>query len=308
MIHRMQKSIFSIAVALTLMAVGLNTQAAVLQTQAATPTAQEALTYFQNQNWANAAKAYQAIIEREPNNGVAWFRYAHCLHSLGKYEEAVKAYLRTVEINKHPHAPYNLACSYARLGDKEKAFEWLMRALQTGFNQPEQIRIDEDLASLRTDARFKEVVAGAERNANPCGQAEHQQFNFWVGEWEVTSGGKPVAQSSIQQIVGSCVIFENYSDGSGMVGKSFNFYDSTLKKWRQTWVDNGGNVSEFSGEYKDGAMRYEGESHRRDGQRILRRMTVSPASEDRVRQHSEFSLDGGQTWKTNYDFLYVRKK
>lgn len=143
---------------------------------------------------------------------------------------------------------------------------------------------------------------------NPCEQTENRQFDFWVGEWDVTSGGRKIAESSIQLIIGSCVIYENYSDPSGYTGKSFNFYDATLKKWRQTWVDNGGNVSEFSGEYRDSAMHYEGESHRRDGQRISRKMTVTRLAADRVRQYSEYSMDAGKTWKPNYDFVYLRKK
>ncbi len=149
---------------------------------------------------------------------------------------------------------------------------------------------------------------GQPRPPAPCDQPQFREFDFWVGEWDVTSDGKKIAESSIRKIVGGCVIFENYTDPRGFSGKSFNFYDSTLKKWRQTWVDSGGNVSEFSGEYKDGAMHYEGESHRRDGRRILRRMIVSNLGADRVRQYSENSVDGGKIWRTSYDFLYLRKK
>jgi hypothetical protein len=151
--------------------------------------------------------------------------------------------------------------------------------------------------------------AGSQRPQLPCEQQpQFREFDFWIGEWDVTSDAKKIAESSIRKTIGSCVIFENYSDPSGFNGKSFNFYDSTLKKWRQTWVDNQGNVSEFSGEYKDGAMRFEGESHRRDGQRILRKMVVSKLGANRVRQYSENSVDGGKTWKTSYDFIYLRKK
>ena len=49
------------------------------------------------------------------------------------------------------------------------------------------------------------------------------------------------------------MIYENYSQADGYSGKSFNFYDQALKKWRQTWVDAGGNVTDLVGELKDGA-------------------------------------------------------
>lgn len=122
------------------------------------------------------------------------------------------------------------------------------------------------------------------------------------------SQGTKVAESSIQRIVGGCVIYENYSQADGYSGKSFNFYDSNLKKWRQTWVDVAGNVSEFAGEFKEGAMYYEGESHLKDGSRVLRKMIVYNVGPDRVRQYSERSTDGGKTWNIAYDFIYERKK
>ena len=146
------------------------------------------------------------------------------------------------------------------------------------------------------------------RPASPCpSKAEYRQFDFWVGEWDVTDHDRKIATSSIQRIVGDCIIFENYFQADGYTGKSFSFYDANLGKWRQTWVDTSGNVGEFSGEFRDGAMRYEGESHRANGQKIFRKMILSVAGPDRVRQYSEFSLDGKE-WKVGYDFVYVRRK
>jgi hypothetical protein len=144
--------------------------------------------------------------------------------------------------------------------------------------------------------------------AGPCSEKpEHRQFDFWIGEWDVTTEGKKIANSSIQNILASCIIFENFFDPEGYHGKSVNFFDSTLGKWRQTWVDSMGNVSEFSGEYKDGAMRFEGESHRQNGTRVLRKMIIYNLGPDRVRQYSEWSMDG-KDWKVGYDFIYMRKK
>ncbi len=148
-----------------------------------------------------------------------------------------------------------------------------------------------------------------QKSLTPClNDPQHKQFDFWVGEWEVTSNGQVIATSSIQRIIDSCVIFENYLQKDGYNGKSFNFYDSVLGKWRQTWVDGTGTVGEFVGEYKDRALQYEGESHRKDGRKILRKMVFSSLGADKVRQYSEASSDGGKTWKAAFDLIYIRKK
>jgi hypothetical protein len=141
---------------------------------------------------------------------------------------------------------------------------------------------------------------------SPCPtQPEYRQLDFWVGEWDVTDHGTKIAESSIQRIVDQCIIFENYTEPPSYTGKSFNFYDATLKKWRQTWVDSQGNVSEFTGEFRDGAMHLEGESHRANGRRVLRKMVLTPLEGGRVRQYSERSLDEGKTWGVAYDYVYV---
>ena len=137
---------------------------------------------------------------------------------------------------------------------------------------------------------------------------ERRQFDFWIGEWFVTDSGQTIATSVEQALEDSSIILENYYPNDGYTGKSINFFDAHLRKWRQTWVDAKGNVSEFAGVYKDGAIRFEGESHRANGKKVLRRLTFYNLGPDRVRQFSEASTDGGKTWFTGYDFLYIRKK
>lgn len=138
-------------------------------------------------------------------------------------------------------------------------------------------------------------------------------FDFWVGAWEVTptdgqpDAGKVIATSREEKIAGGCAILENYEEGDAYSGKSVNFFDPVAKKWRQLWVDSAGNSSEFSGELREGAMRFEGESHVASGKRVFRKLTFTPLPDGSVRQRSEASLDG-KTWKVNYDYTYVRRK
>jgi hypothetical protein len=165
------------------------------------------------------------------------------------------------------------------------------------------------LGAAHSFAQTQPATAPPAQRPSPCPtKPEYRQFDFWVGEWDVTAQEKKIATSSIQRIVGDCIIFENYSQLDGYTGKSFSFFDAILGKWRQTWVDGTGNVGEYVGSYGESAMRFEGETHRSDGKKILSRMTLTKLGPDRVRQHSERSLDGGKTWAAGYDFVYVRRK
>jgi hypothetical protein len=139
-----------------------------------------------------------------------------------------------------------------------------------------------------------------------CTAAEYRQFDFWVGTWDVRSDGVSIALSRIEPGRDGCTIDEHYAQADGYRGGSVNFYDAALRKWRQTWVDAAGTVGEFAGNFTENVMRFEGETHTRDGRRILRRLTLTPQSADRVRQYSEASTDEGRTWRPHYDFLYIR--
>jgi hypothetical protein len=273
-------------------------------------TSSQADALYTAQKWAEAATAYDSITKSEPQNARAWYRLGFALHSLGKYEQAIPAFSHAVEINHNPNAMYNLACAYARAGNKDRAFEWLMKSLNTGFPNPAQVASDPDFASLHTDARFQEVTVLAARLARPCeALPEHQQFDFWVGAWNVEdTKGNAVGKNVIERLEQGCMLMENWTGLQGGTGKSINFFDATSHKWRQTWVSSTGNVNEYQGELKDGAMRFEGKLSGRGGNAgALLRLTFFPLGPDKVRQFSEISTDGGKTWQVNYDFIYKRK-
>ncbi len=274
-------------------------------------TAQSADAFYAAQKWAEAAVAYEQITKTEPQNARAWNRLGYSLHALGKYEQAIAAFNRAVEINHNPYAMYNLACAYARAGNQDRAFEWLTKSLNAGFPNPSQINSDADLAGLRDDARFKEVATLAGKLMRPCeALPEHKQFDFWIGSWNVEdTQGHPVGKNVIERLEDGCILLENWTGLQGGTGKSINFYDATTRKWRQTWVSSTGNVNEYQGEFKDGALRFEGKLSGRGGNsNAMLRLTFFNLGPDKVRQFSEVSADGGKTWSVNYDFIYVRQK
>jgi tetratricopeptide (TPR) repeat protein len=84
-----------------------------------------------------------------------WFSRAFELHSHGRYVEAIAAFEKAIDRGERQAAStYNVACGYARLGDKDRAFEWLDKALEAGFSMVDLVQHDADLASLRDDPRY----------------------------------------------------------------------------------------------------------------------------------------------------------
>lgn len=134
----------------------------------------------------------------------------------------------------------------------------------------------------------------------------HHLFDFWLGEWDVTTkGGTKVGTSVIQSVSNGCAILENWSGLRGGTGKSLNSYNPQLKQWQQFWVGADGGVSEFRSSESDGTTL--AFFNNEDAPQKLRRLTFTPLDEDTVRQHSESSEDGGKSWTTQYDFYYHRR-
>lgn len=156
-----------------------------------------------------------------------------------------------------------------------------------------------------------------------CTAPEHRQFDFWVGEWDVVPNpatrpanapppapGRKPATNVIRKAHKGCVVIENWDDGTGGTGQSFNIYDRVKQRWQQTWVDSNGGLHEYWGGLKDGSMVYIGEvplppASRFAGRRTLR-VTFTPMGPDRMRQFSE-SLGSDGTWSANYDLIYTRR-
>lgn len=272
----------------------------------------EANKFFQAKDWTNAAKAYEGITQKDPTNFQAWNRLGSIYHSSDKFEKAVAAFEKALALNPNgPVVQYNLACAYARLNNTDKAIAALFKLAPSGFFQPEQISADTDFAGLQNDPRFKEVLAQAQKASHPCTAApEFRQFDFWIGEWDVVSNGsnQPAGKSSVQLMLGECVIFENWTGALGVSGKSFNIYNTAEKKWRQTWVDDRGSFTEYAGEFKDDRLEYLADSASPNGQAQKLRMTFFKQGPDRVRQFGEVSTDDGKTWSTQYDLIYNRRK
>lgn len=145
--------------------------------------------------------------------------------------------------------------------------------------------------------------AMAEAQSGPCDAPERRQFDFWVGDWRVTTpDGKHAGDNRIEKVLDGCALHESWQGAGGGRGFSYNAYDPERKVWHQTWVDKQGNLLLLEGGLRGGRMVLEGPQGK-----VLNRITWTPAQDGTVRQRWETSPDQGKTWTTVFDGLYRRK-
>jgi hypothetical protein len=164
------------------------------------------------------------------------------------------------------------------------------------------------LLQVAVMAGFTTGLAG---QGNPpqfgCPAAEYRQFEFWVGDWDVTAEGKAAGTNLVTLEEDGCLIHEHWAGSRGGTGQSFNFYDRTDSRWHQVWVDNQGNVLVLAGRWADGRLRFAGTAPGPGGAPQPQRLSFTPNADGTVRQLWETTADGGKSWQVVFDGLYKRK-
>src|SRR5215203_6179998 len=116
----------------------------------------EANLLYQKQDWENASKAYEKIVNAEEANVGARYRYGVSLLGLNKDKEA-KTHLEKV-FNTSPNSVFALALArvYARLNEKEKAFEVLEKSTTMGGISPDTLTAEKDFVAWKDEQPFKD--------------------------------------------------------------------------------------------------------------------------------------------------------
>lgn len=160
--------------------------------------ARRALTHVYGQENPEAAAAYRDVLLADPNDreaqrllglaltrsgkpkeAIAEIRKAIAMGSDGpatyqtlgqalmqdkQYAEAIDAYERVLRVRgPSPWMLYDLACAYAQTGRKDLALEHLASAVEAGYRDRDHIAGDPDLASLKEDPRYREIVESIRR-------------------------------------------------------------------------------------------------------------------------------------------------
>ena len=157
--------------------------------------------------------------------------------------------------------------------------------------------------------------AGFSQTSKPFTEPEAKQFDFWVGDWNLTWPGAKAGETdhgtnSVRRVLDACVVEENFSGESAMHlrGRSFSVYIARARQWKQTWVDNEGGYLDFTGAFADGKMVLSREALSPDGARFLQRMVFKNIAADEFDWNWENSKDDGKTWQVVWPIHYRRKK
>lgn len=141
-----------------------------------------------------------------------------------------------------------------------------------------------------------------------CTNAEHRQFDFWIGDWNVFNAqGQQIGSNRISRIAGGCGLLEEWQAGNGGSGKSLNFYDAADQQWHQVWVGGDGTVLRIAGAWQNGAMQLSGGDRNTPRGTVRDRITWTPQADGAVEQRWELSTDGGATWIAAFVGTYRRK-
>jgi len=96
----------------------------------------------------------------------------------------------------------------------------------------------------------------AQQSSCNCCTAQHRQFDFWAGSWEVYGpAGKLVGKNVIEIAQDSCLLIEHWeSNGGKFTGTSFNYFEPSDSSWNQLWIDNQASNLRLKGMHKANQM------------------------------------------------------
>jgi pentatricopeptide repeat protein len=121
-------------------------------------------TRLSQRRYAEAADMLSKAVELGARNSMTYGQLAFAQLGANKNEDAIRSYEMAFAAGI-PSGPttrgaayYNMACAYVRLKQIEKAFEMLNKAIDEGFANRNTIQTDDDLAPLRSDPRFSELL------------------------------------------------------------------------------------------------------------------------------------------------------
>ena len=157
------------------------------------------------------------------------------------------------------------------------------------------------------------VSAAQNNNQPPCSSPQASQFDFWLGDWNLTYNDTLHASNHVEKVMGVCTVQENFYDpNTNYNGKSWSVYNKNYNIWQQTWIDDQGGYIALTGGMQGDSMvltTQEKNVHSSISPtgKIVSRMVYHNITKDSFDWEWESSGGSGNTWKNNWHIHYTRK-
>ena len=103
---------------------------------------------------------FERLVKDNPNYVDALIPLAEAYTKAGLYDKGLQIDQKLAKLCKDdPVIHYNLACSFALVGEKDEAFQALEKAIGFGYSDFEHLKRDSDLKILRDDPRFQLLIS-----------------------------------------------------------------------------------------------------------------------------------------------------
>lgn len=254
-----------------------------------------------------ALLAAARLAAAEPQTGMDWYAQGRAQQEAQQYDAALDSFQHAADMNFQPAGAMMRSAQIAAIqGRADDALEFLRRAYDLNPMAVALLPRIGGVPELADNAEYQSLLAKADLSRHPCkASKEASQFDFWLGDWQVTNPqGQVAGENHISHDLANCVVRESWTDVYGGQGTSVNFFDPASGHWHQVWTSDNGTITHYEGEFRDGAMRFEANGFGdRDGKTAFRRMTFTPNPDGSVRQLIEDSTDG-KSWTPSFDGTY----
>jgi hypothetical protein len=251
-------------------------------------------------------------LEKSANeNAQDWLRLAGDARDADQLEIATKSLDKA---SSYGLSPIQAGIEKARIlvanNDPAGATTALQNVFAAGFTSVGVLTNDPLINSLEGRKDYDELVQTMSVQAYPCAhQQGFQDFDFWIGEWEVHLANGTLAGSNIiEPVERGCALTEHWTSANGGTGMSINYLDKASNEWVQVWNAEGGSQIVIRGGLTDDGMAMAGYiNYVGNGTTAPFRGLWTPLPDGRVRQYFEQSNDGSNTWVPWFEGFYTRK-
>jgi len=137
------------------------------------------VVYYIEGKYPKAIKQYEKAIKLKQDVASFYGNLGAAYYSQKDWEKAVTAYGQALQLDPdlferssrvgvaaqlpspqdRSHFNYLVAKLYAKLGDRDRALEYLRRAMEEGYKNINDVYKDPEFATVRTDTRFTQLMA-----------------------------------------------------------------------------------------------------------------------------------------------------